>query len=142
MTLPNISSSSTETVSIGEASRQSGLSVDTLRYYDREGLLGDVPRDTGGRRLFDVEMLGLLDVLVALRRTGMPIEQVREFSAHARSGVDSTRTARLALLREHQTRVNADLAQLRADLELINWKVASYQAAEDGQDPSPRKEAP
>lgn len=148
MTLPNIppadaeasEEASADAVSIGEASRQSGLSVDTLRYYDREGLLGDLPRDAGGRRLFDVDMLGLLDVLVALRRTGMPIEQVREFSAHARSGVDATRAGRLALLREHRTRVHADLAQLNADLELIDWKIAAYQAAEDGQDPPPRKD--
>jgi DNA-binding transcriptional MerR regulator len=148
MTLPNVppadgepfAAPEAEPVSIGEASRQSGLTVDTLRYYDREGLLGDLPRDAGGRRLFDAGMLGLLDVLVALRRTGMPIEQVREFSAHVRSGVDATRAARLALLREHQTRVKADLAQLRADLDLIDWKIVAYQAAEDGQDPPPRKD--
>jgi DNA-binding transcriptional MerR regulator len=131
---------STEAVSIGEASRRSGLSVDTLRYYDREGLLGDLPRDAGGRRRFDLDALGLLDVLVALRRSGMPIEQVREFSAHARSGDDATRAARLGLLREHQGRVRADLVQLRADLELIDWKIAAYQAAEDGTDPPPRKD--
>jgi DNA-binding transcriptional MerR regulator len=129
-----------EAVSIGEASRRSGLSVDTLRYYDREGLFGRLPRDAGGRRRFDLDAMALIDVLVALRRTGMPIEQVREFSAHARSGDDTTRAARLALLREHGTRVRADLAQLTADLELIDWKIAAYQAAEDGRDPPPRKD--
>jgi DNA-binding transcriptional MerR regulator len=127
-------------VSIGEAARQSGLTVDTLRYYDREGLLGDLPRDAGGRRLFGTDTLGLLNVLVALRRTGMPIEAVREFSRHARSGNDATRAARLALLRSHGERVRADLRQLQADLELIDWKVAAYTAAENGQDPPPRKD--
>lgn len=127
-------------VSIGEAARQSGLTVDTLRYYDREGLLGDLPRDAGGRRLFGTDALGLLDVLVALRRTGMPIEAVREFSRHARSGNDATRAARLALLRSHGERVRADLRQLQADLELIDWKVAAYTAAENGQDPPSRKD--
>jgi DNA-binding transcriptional MerR regulator len=127
-------------VGIGEAARRSGLSVDTLRYYDREGLLGDLPRDLGGRRVFDADMLGLLDVLVALRRTGMPIESVREFSRHVRSGDDVTRAGRLALLRSHRERVRADLRQLRADLELIDWKVAAYTAAENGEDPPPRKE--
>jgi len=124
-------------VTIGEASRISGLSVDTLRYYDREGLLGELPRDAGGRRMFDADLLGLLDVLVRLRRTGMSIEQVREFAEHVRSG-DRYRAGRLALLREHRARVAADLAQLQADLEVIDWKIAAYQAAEDGNDPPPR----
>ncbi|MGH8968510.1 MAG: MerR family transcriptional regulator [Actinomycetes bacterium] len=127
-------------VGIGAAARRSGLSVDTLRYYDRAGLLGDLPRGPAGRRLFDPGALGLLDVLVALRRTGMPIESVREFSRLARSGDDTTLSGRLALLRAHRERVRADLRQLHADLELIDWKVAAYTAAEHGEDPPPRKD--
>lgn len=130
-----------EQVGIGEAARRSGLTVDALRYYDREGLLGELPRDPAGRRVFDGAALGLLDVLVALRRTGMPIDSVREFSRHARSGDDATRAARLALLEAHRERVRADLRQLEADLELIDWKVAAYSAAENGEDPPPRKES-
>ena len=57
--------------------RLSGLSIDTLRYYDRAGLLGAVHRDSGGRRVFDRDTLGLLDVVLRLRRTGMPVEDVR-----------------------------------------------------------------
>ena len=127
-------------VGIGEAARRSGLSVDAVRYYDREGLLGELPRDPAGRRLFDSTALGLLDVLVALRRTGMPIESVREFSRHARSGDDATLAGRLALLKAHRERVRADLRQLEADLELIDWKVAAYTAAENGEDPPPRRD--
>ncbi|HEU4947015.1 MAG TPA: MerR family transcriptional regulator [Kribbella sp.] len=125
-------------VTIGEAARQSGLPVETLRYYDREGFFGDLPRDAGGRRRFDADTLGLLDVLLRLRRTGMPIEQVREFADHVRAG-DKLRAGRLALLRAHRERVAADLAQLQADLELIDWKISAYQAAEDGIDPPPRE---
>lgn len=124
-------------VTIGEASRLSGLSIDTLRYYDREGLLGEVPRDGGGRRRFDELSIGLLDVLIRLRRTGMPIEQVRRFARHVRDG-DRDRAGRLALLREHRAKVIDDLSQLEADLEVIDWKIAAYQAAEDGNDPPPR----
>lgn len=124
-------------VTIGEASRLTGLSVDTLRYYDREGLLGDLPRDAGGRRRFDTLSIGLLDIMVRLRRTGMPIDEVRQFVRHIRDG-DRDRAGRLALLRAHRARVAADLAQLQADLEVIDWKIAAYQAAEDGNDPPPR----
>lgn len=124
-------------VTIGEAARLSGLPVETLRYYDREGLFGDLPRDSGGRRRFDADALGLLDVLLRLRRTGMPVEQVREFADHVRAG-DKFRAGRLGLLRAHRERVAADLAQLQADLEVIDWKITAYQAAEDGIDPPPR----
>jgi DNA-binding transcriptional MerR regulator len=124
-------------VTIGEAARLTGLSIDTLRYYDREGLLGELPRDGGGRRRFDEISIGLLDVLIRLRRTGMPIEQVRRFTKHVREG-DRDRAGRLALLREHRLKVIADLAQLEADLEVIDWKISAYQAAEDGLDPPPR----
>ncbi|MEV8371814.1 MerR family transcriptional regulator [Kribbella sp. NPDC056861] len=124
-------------VTIGEAARLTGLSIDTLRYYDREGLLGELPRDGGGRRRFDEPSIGLLDVLIRLRRTGMPIEQVRRFTKHVRDG-DRDRAGRLALLREHRLKVAADLEQLEADLEVIDWKISAYQAAEDGLDPPPR----
>jgi hypothetical protein len=67
-------------------------------------------------------------------------ESVREFSRHLRSGDDVTRAGRLALLRSHRERVRTDLRQLRADLELIDWKVAAYTAAENGEDPPPRKD--
>ena len=49
---------------IGDVARLSGLSIDTLRYYDRAGLLGAVHRDSGGRRVFDRDTLGLLDVVL------------------------------------------------------------------------------
>jgi DNA-binding transcriptional MerR regulator len=127
-----------DAVTIGEASRISGLPIETLRYYDREGLFGELPRDSGGRRRFTPDALGLLDVLLRLRRTGMPVEQVREFAEHVRAG-DHLRAGRLALLRAHRARVAEDLAQLEADLEVIDWKIAAYQAAEDGQDPPPRE---
>lgn len=128
----------TDAVTIGEASRISGLPIETLRYYDREGLFGELPRDTGGRRRFTPDALGLLDVLLRLRRTGMPVEQVREFAEYVRAG-DHLRAGRLALLRAHRERVAMDLAQLQADLEVIDWKIAAYQAAEDGNDPPPRE---
>ena len=62
-------------VLIGDVARLSGLSIDTLRYCDRAGLLGAVHRDGCGRRVFDPDSLGLLDVVLRLRRTGMPVRR-------------------------------------------------------------------
>ncbi len=93
-------------VSMGEASRLTGLPVETLRYYDRAGLLGDLPRTGGNHRVFDELTLGLLDVVVRLRRTGMPIEDVRRFAELVRAG-DDDRPTRIALLQTHRARPGA-----------------------------------
>ena len=134
--LPELTRRDEADLLIGDVSRLSGLSIDTLRYYDRAGLLGAVNRDGGGRRIFDRDSLGLLDVVMRLRRTGMPVEDVRHFVDLVRSG-DTERGGRLHLLRAHRRRVLARLDQLQDDLAVINWKIAAYQAGEDGTEPPP-----
>ena len=126
-------------LSIGEASRVTGLPVETLRYYDRARLLGDLPRSFGGQRLFDDTALGLLDVVIRLRRTGMPVEEVRRFSDLVRRG-DAHRATRLELLRTHRERVSGQIEQLIRDREVIDWKIAAYTAAESGGPVPPRPE--
>ena len=122
---------------MGEAARRAGLPVETLRYYDRAGLLGGLPRTLGNHRLFDEAAMGLLDVVVRLRRTGMPIQDVRRFSELVARGDDEI-GARLGLLQIHRDRVLADLQRLRTDLAVIEWKIAAYRATQDGTDvPAP-----
>jgi DNA-binding transcriptional MerR regulator len=120
--------------SIGEVSQRTGLPIETLRFYDRSGLLGTLSRTSGGHRVFDEAALGLLDVVVRLRRTGMPVEEVRAFVDRVRT--DSDRAGRIGLLRAHRERVEQQLTQLRADLAVIDWKIAAYTANEHGE-PAP-----
>lgn len=121
---------------IGDVARISGLSVDTLRYYDRAGLLGEVRRNHAGRRVFDDAALGLLDLVLRLRRTGMPVDEVRRFVDLVRFG-DAERAGRLELLRVHRGRVSEQLSQLTEDLAVIDWKVAAYRAGEEGREVQP-----
>jgi DNA-binding transcriptional MerR regulator len=134
--LPELTGLDDADLLIGDVARLSGLSIDTLRYYDRVGLLGAVHRDGGGRRVFDRDTLGLLDVVLRLRRTGMPVKDVRHFVDLVRSG-DTERASRLDLLRAHRRRVLAQLDELHDDLAVIDWKIAVYQAGEDGTEPPP-----
>jgi DNA-binding transcriptional MerR regulator len=134
--LPELTGLDDADLLIGDVARLSGLSIDTLRYYDRAGLLGAVHRDSGGRRVFDRDTLGLLDVVLRLRRTGMPVKDVRHFVDLVRSG-DTERARRLDLLRAHRRRVLAQLDELHDDLVVIDWKIAVYQAGEDGTEPPP-----
>ena len=127
-------SSTTPGLSIGEVAARTGIPIETLRFYDRSGLLGKLPRTGGGHRVFDETSLGLLDVVVRLRRTGMPVEDVRAFVERVRA--DRDRAGRIELLRRHQARVRAQLEQLTADLAVIDWKIAAYAANEAGR-PAP-----
>jgi DNA-binding transcriptional MerR regulator len=76
-------------MTIGDVAARTGLSVHTLRYYERIGLLDRVPRDGGGRRAFGPDDLGWLDLLTKLRRTGMPIADMVPL-CRARSGWPAT----------------------------------------------------
>ena len=134
--LPELTGHDDADLLIGDVARLSGVSIDTLRYYDRTGLLGTVHRDGGGRRVFDRDTLGLLDVVLRLRRTGMPVEEVGHFVQLVRLG-DAERAGRLELLGAHRRRVLAQLDQLQDDLTVIEWKIAVYQAGEDGTEPPP-----
>ena len=124
-------------LSMGEVARLTGLPGETLRFYDRAGLLGDLPRTAGGHRVFDDAALGLLDVVMRLRRTGMPVADVRRFVELVRAGGDDGLQARLALLRSHRAEVAARLEELTADLTVIDWKIAAYTAVAAGQESPP-----
>jgi DNA-binding transcriptional MerR regulator len=110
---------------IGDVAARTGLSIDALRYYEREGLLGPVARDTGGRRRYDPDSLHLLDVLLCLRRTGMPVRQSREFADLVRTG-PGTVPDRVEILRAHREAVVERMRQLEADLAVIDGKLTTY----------------
>lgn len=113
------------TLSVSEAAARVGLSTHTLRWYEREGLVAPVGRDAVGRRRYTEADLGWLGMLVRLRRTGMPVRDVRRYAELAREG-DHTIADRLALFRAHRERVLARIADLRADLDAIDYKIELY----------------
>lgn len=115
-------------LSIGQVAEHTGLSVHSLRFYEREGLLLStrITRDNGGRRRYspaDVEWLG---ICTKLRASGMPTAQIKQFAELVRQGPGNERE-RLGILHEHQRRVAAQVSQLNDCLELINWKVDVYE---------------
>lgn len=113
-------------LTIGEVSERTGLGVHALRYYEREGLLlGSVARSSGGRRRyspFDVEWLLLCN---RFRACGMPLSDIRTYAELVAAG-PGNEPQRLALLRTHETRVRAELAQLTENLMVIEAKARLY----------------
>ena len=112
------------TLSPGQAAEQSGFSLDTLRYYERIGLLEDIDRAPSGHRRFHGDDLEWLGVLRCLRDTGMRIAQMRKYAELTRIGHD-TLAERLRLLTEHDAQVQERIALLQAQhhhlREKINW---------------------
>jgi len=103
----------------------SGFSLDTLRYYERIGLLSDIRRTSGGRRVFTEEDLGWLEVLRCLRDTGMSISHVQRYADLARQG-DTSLAERLDLLEEHARTVGERMELLRRQQEHLHGKIAWY----------------
>ncbi|WP_245598588.1 MerR family transcriptional regulator [Glycomyces arizonensis] len=112
---------------IGECARRSGFTMDTLRYYERIGLIDDVERTTTGQRRFTDDHLGWLGILKCLRDTGMPIEQMCRFAALVRDG-DHTMAERVALLEDHQKAVDERIADFEAKRRYLTGKIAYYRS--------------
>ncbi|WP_278258978.1 MerR family transcriptional regulator [Nocardioides convexus] len=92
-------------VTIAEASDALGLSADTLRYYEKDGLLlRPVPRTTSGHRQYDERDITWIRLVTRLRATGMPIRDVRRYAALVRAG-QGNEEERLALLQAHREQV-------------------------------------
>jgi DNA-binding transcriptional MerR regulator len=113
---------------IGEVARQTGLSVHALRFYEREGLLisPQVPRGAGGHRRYSLDEVHWLRICTKLRASGMPLAEIRRVAELVREGPGNERE-RLTLLREHQHRVERQLAELEECLRVISRKVGVYE---------------
>ncbi len=113
-------------LSIAEAAHRTGVSVHTLRYYERVGLVvTPVDRTPGGRRRYHRLDLEWITVCTRLRATGMPIRTIRRYAQLVANGRGNEQE-RLALLEAHRAAVAARLAELRDNLTLIDHKIDVY----------------
>jgi DNA-binding transcriptional MerR regulator len=114
-------------ISIGEVARRTGLSVHTLRLYERAGVLaGSVRRDAAGRRVYTEWDLAWLDNCVLFRASGMPLAILAELARLVGEG-PGNETARLELLRAHRERIGEQMTRLTDCLALIDAKVTAYE---------------
>lgn len=118
---------------INEASKASGLSPDTIRYYEKEGIVPAIHRDQSGHRVFSKQNIDWMIVLYWLRKTGMSMDVMAHYAELVHSG-DHTIPERKKILRSH----GELLAQRRAELDqcddLLAYKLAAYDAVEKGAD--------
>ena len=113
---------------ISEVERMLGIPVTTIRYYDREGLLPNVTRSEGGQREFSDDDIKLLQVIECLKRTNMPIKDIRRFT-HLLAEGDQSLEERRQMFYERRETVREQIEGLKAVAELIDRKCAYYDAA-------------
>jgi DNA-binding transcriptional MerR regulator len=117
-----------EGITIAEAAERTGLTVDTLRYYEKDGLLvHPVSRGSSGHRRYSEGDLSWIVLVTRLRSTGMPIRDVRRYADLVREGA-GTEQARLDLLRAHRETVLARLAEVQDHLAAVDYKIGVYEA--------------
>ena len=117
-------------LTIAEAAERTGISAHTLRYYERIGALLEPPeRAASGHRRYTERDISWITLLTRLRATGMPIATLLRYADLARAG-HATAAERRALLIAHRDEVAARIEGLRRDLELIDYKIDSYEDIE------------
>lgn len=116
-------------MNIAQAAAQSGLTVDTIRFYEKSAMLPKIARDRRGWRSFDAQALDWLVTLERLRATGMPLKDVQRFAVLANSKTSKSKVAaqeRLALLLRHQERLYERRKALDACETYLKFKINIY----------------
>lgn len=102
------------------------VSAHTIRFYDNAGLFPDVARGENGERLFSKEQLDWLNIVMCLRKTGLPIAGIRHYIELCERG-DCTLEERYQIILEQKERAKAELAECKAKLEVLEHKEQWYQ---------------
>lgn len=111
--------------SIGQFSEIVHLSIDTLRYYEKEGLIF-VSRDASGRRSYSEKDINWILFLMRLKETGMPIKEIRRY-AELRYQGDATLKERMALLKQHRLSVLSEKEKWERNLQNLDEKIETYE---------------
>lgn len=115
-------------MTIKEVSRQYHISHDTLRYYERIGMIPTVTRTSGGIRNYQEEDLRWVELAICMRSAGLPVEAMIEYVKLYQEG-DVTIPARLQLLTEQRELLLEQRQQIDATLDRLNYKISRYEEA-------------
>ena len=113
-------------MTIAEVSKKYDISADTLRYYERIGLVPPVPRNKSGIRDYDEESCRWIELMKCMRKAGVQIEALIEYVALFRQG-DATIDARKAILMEQRNQLMESMADLQESLTMLNHKIERYE---------------
>lgn len=110
---------------INEAAKATGLSADTIRYYEKEGLLPPIARDASGHRCFSPDNVNWMTILYWLRKTGMSMDVMSRFAGLVHAG-DHTIPERLTILHAHGELLAMRRKELNRCEDLLAYKIGVY----------------
>jgi DNA-binding transcriptional MerR regulator len=111
---------------IKEASQITGITIDNLRYYERIGLIPEVPRTASGIRDYDEMSLNWIEFAMRFKKSGMSLEAIREYIQLALQG-EETKPARKEILLEAKEDLEKKMAEIQESLDVINYKLGTYE---------------
>lgn len=113
---------------VGEMAKMLGVPASTLRYYDKEGLLPFVERSSGGMRMFKDADYEWLKTIQCLKKTGMPLKEIRTFVRMSMEG-DGTIDQRLEMIENQRALVKKQIAEQQQVLKMLDFKCWYYETA-------------
>lgn len=116
------------TYTIKQVAEKMGVSVPTLRYYDKEGLMPFIEKKENGTRVFKDEDFKGLEIITCMKNSGMPIKDIKRYMDMCMEG-DSTLIDRLEVFLERKEIVKKQIEELNNIMELIEHKIWYYEAA-------------
>lgn len=122
---------------IGRLSELTGLSIDTLRYYEKIGLI-DPPFRKGGQRLYDPDAVRWIDFLKALKATGMSLDDMKRYALLRRKGNATAANRRIMLETQHAL-VLKRIEELKACAALLDYKISNYHEIEASHEQADKK---
>lgn len=114
--------------SIGQVAQKLGVTVDTLRYYDKSGLLPFVKRNAAGRRVFTDNDVHLMQTIMCLKNAGVPVNEIATFVQLRLQG-DASLNERYQLLTDHEQNLQAKILDLQETLAYLQYKKWYYETA-------------
>lgn len=113
-------------MTIKEAAEKTGISIDNLRYYERIGLIPEVPRTESGIRDYDELAISWIEFAMKFKKAGVSLEAIREYIQLALQG-ESTKAARRDILLETKEALEKKLHDIQQTMDVINYKIDTYE---------------
>ncbi|WP_413112562.1 MerR family transcriptional regulator [Thaumasiovibrio sp. DFM-14] len=110
---------------IQQVSEKTGLSLHTLRYYEKQGLIYPIPRNDAGHRYYREHDVHWLNFIQCLKVTGMPLKDIQAYAQRVKNE-DKQPAFLLTILSEHKMRLERKRAEIDECLQHVNWKIDHY----------------
>lgn len=118
-------------MTISEVSKKYNITADTIRYYEKEGLIPTVPRDKNGIRDFDENSCGWIEFIKCMRSAGLEIETLKKYVSLFRQGTKTVKERKILLI-EQREKLLKKQEDIKATLDRLNYKIEKYEEIEKG----------